>query len=102
MAKPVEFTMSLESDLLEEFLAEADAAHRPASQVVRELMREYIQRQYEAREYKAFLQDKVDASRRSKEAGEGLSNAEVEAQSPLDERGLRGRREGRLDARGGR
>ncbi|MDW7748260.1 antitoxin of toxin-antitoxin stability system [Halomonas sp.] len=80
MAKQAEFTMRLEPELLEEFLAEADVAHSPASRVVRELMREYVQRQREAREYKAFLQDKVDASRRSKEAGVGLSNAEVEAQ----------------------
>lgn len=80
MAKQSVFTMKLEPELRDEFMAEAEAAHRPASQVVRELMREYVQRQREAREYEAFLRGKVDAARRSREAGEGLSNAEVEAQ----------------------
>ncbi|WP_043532099.1 hypothetical protein [Litchfieldella xinjiangensis] len=80
MAKQSVFTMKLEPELRDQFIAEAEASHRPASQVVRELMREYIQRQREAREYESFLRGKVDAARRSKEAGEGLSNAEVEAQ----------------------
>ncbi|MCA1772120.1 MAG: antitoxin of toxin-antitoxin stability system [Halomonas sp.] len=80
MAKQAVFTMKIESDLRDEFMHEAELSHRPASQVVRELMRDYVQRQKEAREYEAFLQGKVDTSRRSKQAGEGLSNAEVEAQ----------------------
>ena len=80
MAKHSVFTMKIESDLRDEFMYEAEVSHRPASQVVRELMRDYVQRQKEAREYEALLQGKVDASRRSKQAGEGLSNAAVEAQ----------------------
>lgn len=79
MSKQAVFTMKLESELREAFMAEAEAAHRPASQVMRELMREYIQRQRETREYEAFLQGKVDNARRSVRAGEGVPNAEVEA-----------------------
>ena len=80
MAKQAVFTMKIESDLRDEFMSEAEASHRPASQIVRELMRDYVQRRKEVREYEEYLQGKVDTARRSKQAGEGLSNAEVEAQ----------------------
>src|SRR3546814_7732312 len=50
MSKEAVFTMKLESELREQFMAEADAAHRPASQVVREQMREFVQRKRPARE----------------------------------------------------
>ncbi|HZF98900.1 MAG TPA: antitoxin of toxin-antitoxin stability system [Pseudoxanthomonas sp.] len=71
--------MKLEPDLRDQFLAEAEAAHRPASQVVRELMREFVQRQRQVREYDEFLQRKVDVARTSMRAGRGRSNDEVEA-----------------------
>jgi hypothetical protein len=61
-------------------MAEAEASHRPASQIVRDMMRQYVQTQRESREYEAFLQRKVDSARISMQAGEGLSNDEVEAQ----------------------
>jgi hypothetical protein len=35
MPKEAVFTMKLEAELLDEFMAEAEAAHRPASQVLR-------------------------------------------------------------------
>lgn len=77
--KEAVFTMKLEPGLRDEFMAEANAVHRPASQVVRELMREFIERQREKRDYEAFLQDKVDAARSSVRAGLGRPNDEVEA-----------------------
>lgn len=80
MAKEAVFTMKLEPELRAEFIAEATAAHRPASQVLRELMREFVQRQREAREYDEFLRGKVDAARSSMRAGLGRSNDEVEAE----------------------
>ena len=80
MSKEAVFTMKLEPELREQFIAEAQAAHRPASQVVRELMREYVQRQRESREYDAFLQGKVEAARRSMRVGRGRSNEDVEAE----------------------
>ena len=79
MSKEAVFTMKLESELRAEFIAEADAAHRPASQVLRELMREFVQRQRLARNYDEFLQGKVADSRISMRAGLGRSNEEVEA-----------------------
>lgn len=78
MSKEAVFTMKLEPELRAAFMAEADAAQRPASQVLRELMREFIQRQSEARHYEAFLQRKVDAGRASMRAGIGLANDALE------------------------
>jgi predicted transcriptional regulator len=71
--------MKLEPELRAEFMAEAEAAHRPASQVLRELMRDFVQRQREAREYDEFLQRKVEAGRASMRAGRGRPDDEVEA-----------------------
>jgi hypothetical protein len=79
MPKEAVFTMKLESQLRDAFMAEADAAHRPASQVVRELMREFVQRQREVRDYDDFLRRKVEVARASVKALRGKANDEVEA-----------------------
>jgi predicted transcriptional regulator len=79
MSKEAVFTMKLEPELRAEFMAEAEAAHRPASQVLRELMRDFVQRQREAREYEEFLRRKVEAGRASMRAGRGRPDDEVEA-----------------------
>lgn len=80
MSKEAVFTMKLEAELRAEFIAEAEAAHQPASQVVRELMRQFVQTQRGAREYDAFLRRKVEAGRASMRAGSGRSNDLVEKQ----------------------
>ena len=59
----------------------SSAANRPASQVMREMMRELVQRQREAREYDEFLRRKVETARTSMHAGRGRSNEEVEAKA---------------------
>ena len=79
MSKEAVFTMKLEAELRDNFMVEAEASHRPASQVLRELMREFVERQRQAREYDAFLASKVEAGRVSMRAGVGRSNDEVEA-----------------------
>ncbi|MDH1259163.1 MULTISPECIES: antitoxin of toxin-antitoxin stability system [Pseudomonas] len=79
MSKQAVFTMKLEPELREEFMAEAEAAHRPASQIMRDMMRQYVQTQRETREYEAFLQRKVEIARESVRAGDGLNNEDVEA-----------------------
>jgi len=45
MSKQAVFTMKLEPELREQFMAEAEASHRPASQIVREMMRQFVQTQ---------------------------------------------------------
>lgn len=79
MSKEAVFTMKLEPALRAEFMAEAEASHRPASQILRELMREYVQRQRQAREYDNFLRDKVAEAREQIRAGNYASADEVEA-----------------------
>jgi len=80
MSKQAVFTMKLEPELRDTFMAEAEAIHRPASQILRELMREFVQRQREAREYDEFLCRKVEAGLVSMQADLGRSNDEVEAE----------------------
>lgn len=80
MPKEAVFTMKLEPDLREAFMSEAQASHRPASQILRELMREFVQNQRQAREYDDFLSQKVQTARLSMQAGMGVPNDEVEAQ----------------------
>jgi len=79
MTKEAVFTMKIEPDLREEFMAEAQALDRPASQVVRDLMREFVRRQREAREHDAFVRRKVETGRMDMHAGRGRSHAEVES-----------------------
>lgn len=79
MSKEAVFTMKLEPELREAFMAAAEASHRPASQVVRELMREFVERQRQARDYDAFLRGKVDAARAQIASGAVSIDADVEA-----------------------
>ena len=62
MPKEAVFTLKLESELRDAFLAEAESAHRPASQLVREFMREFIQKQREAREHDRWFREQVQAA----------------------------------------
>lgn len=78
MAKEAVFTMKLEPELRDQFMAEAQASHRPASQILRELMREFVQRQREAREYDQFLLSKVAEARAQVRAGDYASAEGVE------------------------
>ena len=76
MAKEAVFTMKLESELRDAFMAAAEAADRPASQIVREFMRDYVEQD---REYIAWLQRKVDKAREAVAAGRGRPDEEVRA-----------------------
>lgn len=81
MPKQAIFTLKLEQELRDAFMAEAEADHRPASQVVRELMRAYIRERRQAREYDTFLHRKVEQARVSMRAGRGRPNEEVAAEA---------------------
>ncbi len=69
MSKAAVFTMKLEPGLRAEFMAEAEAIHRPASQVVRELMRGFVDQQRQRREHAEFLERKVAVARSSMHTG---------------------------------
>ncbi len=74
MAKEAVFTLKLEPELRDTFMAAAKRADRPASQVVREFMRDYVRQD---REYAAWLQSKVDAAREDLTAGRVYTEEEV-------------------------
>jgi predicted transcriptional regulator len=80
MTKATVFTLKLEAELRDAFMAATEAEHRPASQVVRELMREYVRNQQQRQAYEAFVQDKVDIARAQIAQGRHTSNEEVEAE----------------------
>jgi predicted transcriptional regulator len=81
MSKEAVFTLKLEPDLRDQFVAEAQAAHRPASQVVRELMRDYIDRQQAARDHDSWFRAEVEQGlREADDPGvKRIPNAEVSA-----------------------
>ena len=74
------FTMKLEPELRDTFMAEAAADDRPAAQVVRDLMRGYIEQRRQAPEYTAYLHRKVEIARADIVAGRSYSNDEIEAE----------------------
>lgn len=81
MAKEAVFTMKLEPELRDAFMAAAEATDRPASQIVREMMRDFVRtREEEERSYLEFLRRKVEKSRKQFEAGLSFSQEEVEAE----------------------
>lgn len=80
VTKEAVFTMKVESDLRSAFHAAAADAHRPASQIVRDLMRDYIKQQADRREYEAFLHAKVAAARSSLREDGSLDHDDVAAE----------------------
>jgi predicted transcriptional regulator len=79
MAKEAVFTMKLEPELRDAFMAAADEVDRPASQIVRELMRGFVERGKDQRAYDEFARRKVEIARAELEAGLGIPGEEVEA-----------------------
>jgi len=77
MAKDAVFTMKLDAELRDAFMAAAAEADRPASQIVREFMRDFVQQD---REYVAWLQRRVDKARADIAAGRVHSHEEVTAE----------------------
>jgi predicted transcriptional regulator len=58
------FSMKLNSELRNQFMAEAAAVDRPASQLVREFMRDFVQRQRQAREHDAWFRAEIEQGMR--------------------------------------
>jgi hypothetical protein len=79
MPKESVFTLKLEPDLRRAFVAVVRSNDQTASQVVRDLMREYIDRHRRTDEYTAFLSAKVQRARAQVAAGRYAAAADVEA-----------------------
>lgn len=76
MSKEAVFTMKLEPELRDAFMAAAKSADRPASQIVREMMRVFVQQD---REYAEFLRRKVEAGLESLRTEPTFSTEEIAA-----------------------
>ena len=81
MPKEAVFTIKLEPELRDAFMADAAELDRPASQIMRELMKDYLRkREEEKRDYVEFLRRKVERSRADIAAGRVFSNEEVQTE----------------------
>ena len=79
MPKDAVFSIKLDSKLRDEFLAATEAVNQSAPQVVRDLIREYINDETRDGDYIEYLSKKVQAARSSVEAGDTRSNELVAA-----------------------
>jgi antitoxin component of RelBE/YafQ-DinJ toxin-antitoxin module len=66
MAKEAVFTLKIEEDLRDAFMAEAAAMDRPASQLVREFMRDFVRARREEREHDAWFRAEVEKALKDK------------------------------------
>ena len=58
--KEAVFTLKLEAELRDAFMAEAEASHRPASQIVRDFMRDFVKTQQDQRDYEVWLDAELE------------------------------------------
>jgi predicted transcriptional regulator len=81
MPKEAMFSLKLDAALHEAFMAEAQAVDRPASQIVREFMREFVEKRQKDRDYDAWFRAEVEAGLREADDPNAvwLSNEEVMA-----------------------
>ena len=56
--------LTIEPDLKARFLAEADAVHRPAEELLREMVETFVARQQEAREHDAWFRGAIEEALR--------------------------------------
>lgn len=76
MLKEAVFTMKVEYELRQEFMAAAQATHRPASQLIRDFMRDFIRKQRESRDYDLWFRNEVELSLNDKKS-KTLSHEQV-------------------------
>jgi predicted transcriptional regulator len=72
------FTVRIDNELKEAFAEAAKQHDRTGAQLVRDFMREYVQRARESTAYEEWFRRKVEAGRRAVRAGRVASNEEVE------------------------
>lgn len=71
--------IELEPELRDSFMTAVAAAGRPASEVLRELMRDYIACHQRVQQHHAYLDRKVELARVQRDAGQYVTNEDVEA-----------------------
>ncbi|HIZ51907.1 MAG TPA: hypothetical protein IAA18_12615 [Candidatus Pseudomonas excrementavium] len=73
------FTFRVDEGLKAEFANAAKIRDRTGAQLLRDFMRSYVEQQEEAQQYDAWLENKVEQSRASADAGKLIPAADVEA-----------------------
>lgn len=86
MAKDAVFTVKLDSQLRDAFLAEAQAVDRPASQLVRDFMRQFIERQRQERDHDAWFRAQVQEALGDRGPGFGHDEVIAEMRARLEAR----------------
>ncbi|MDK3024688.1 antitoxin of toxin-antitoxin stability system [Cupriavidus taiwanensis] len=81
VSEEITFTLTLNSQLRDAFIAEAAAEGLTTSQVAEALIRQYLAQCQQARDEEALFQQMVEEGRASMRAGIGISNEQVEAES---------------------
>lgn len=71
------FNLKISPELKAEFMAAAAAAHRPAALLVRDMMRDYAEKQRKEVSYNEFLRKKVEAGLKDYQEGRYHTNEEV-------------------------
>jgi metal-responsive CopG/Arc/MetJ family transcriptional regulator len=80
VSEETKLTVTLDVQLRDAFLAEAAAQGYTASQVFQDLVREYLDRSRNTRDYEEFLRSKVEAARASMRDAGGIPGEQVEAE----------------------
>lgn len=77
MNKELSVTFKVEPELRKQFAAVVAATHNNASQVMRDLMREYIERKESEIEYKKFMRREIDIALAAYDKNGGIPHDEV-------------------------
>ncbi len=75
------FTFRVDDGLKAEFNTAAKARDRSSAQLLRDFMREFVQRQHEAAEHDSWFRQEVQAGIDAANAGDVISADEVEAEA---------------------
>lgn len=78
MNKEAIFTLTLEQELRDEFVAAAEASDQSPTEILQDMMQDFILQQKMAPDYLAFMQKKVAIARSELAAGKGIPGEEVE------------------------
>ncbi|HEY4146386.1 antitoxin of toxin-antitoxin stability system [Pinirhizobacter sp.] len=73
-------TMQLDVEVQEAFFSEVSLQGASAPEVVEGLLRDYVDRRKQSREYEDYLRAKIEASRADIRAGRLIPHDEVEAE----------------------
>lgn len=72
------FSVKLDAELHNSFIVEAEAAKKPPTEIMQELIQDFVDQRLQSREYADFLQAKVDSARSDKQSGQTYSHEHVE------------------------